>query len=300
MLGIVIDTAVSSGPEGVFDGTNMVRIAAAVAFFMMIRPALFGLSSVANNYIVMPNITPLVLSRLNRWTLGQSVTFFDDDFAGRIAQKQMQTANALTSIVSEVISAIVFALASMLGSLILLGSIHPGVMLPFAAWLVVYFLLIRWYLPRIRERSAARAGARAMVTGQVVDTITNIKTVKLFAHAENEDDDAAREAMAVLRDRALEFGWLSASFRFLLMTLAGVLPVMLIGATLLLWRTGGASAGDIVAAGAISIRIAQMTGWVSFTLMGIYAHVGEVENGMQTLATPQPRRRQYGRKRTVR
>ncbi|MEP3331013.1 ABC transporter ATP-binding protein [Sedimentitalea sp.] len=284
MLGIVIDTAVSSGPEGVFDGANMVRIAAAIAFFMMIRPALFGLSSVANNYIVMPNITPLVLSRLNRWTLGQSVTFFDDDFAGRIAQKQMQTANALTSIVSEVISAIVFALASMLGSLILLGSIHPGVMLPFAAWLVVYFLLIRWYLPRIRERSAARAGARAMVTGQVVDTITNIKTVKLFAHAENEDD-AAREAMAVLRDRALEFGWLSASFRFFLMTLAGVLPVMLIGATLLLWRTGGASAGDIVAAGAISIRIAQMTGWVSFTLMGIYAHVGEVENGIQTLAT---------------
>ncbi|WP_424985761.1 ABC transporter ATP-binding protein [Microbulbifer sp. S227A] len=284
MLGLVIDTAVSGGPQGVFDGSNLVRILAAVGFFMLIRPALFGLSSVANNYIVMPNITPLVLSRLNRWTLGQSVTFFDDDFAGRIAQKQMQTANALTSIVSEVISAIVFAVASMLGSLLLLGSIHPAVMLPFALWLLVYFLLIRWYLPRIRERSAARAGARAMVTGQVVDTITNIKTVKLFAHAAHEDD-AARGAMAVLRDRALAFGRLSASFRFFLMTLAGVLPVMLIGATLLLWRDGGASAGDIVAAGAISIRIAQMTGWVSFTLMGIYAHVGEVENGMQTLAT---------------
>ncbi|MBK0326058.1 ABC transporter ATP-binding protein [Rhodobacteraceae bacterium F11138] len=283
ILGMVIDTATAAAPEDLFSGQNLIRIAVAVAFFMLVRPVLFGLSSLTNNYIVMPNVTPLVLSKLNRWTLGQSVSFFDDDFAGRIAQKQMQTANALTSIVSDVINAIVFSFASLAGSLVLLSSIHPGVMLPFIGWLAFYFALIYWFLPRIRARSAARAGARAMVTGQIVDTITNIKTVKLFAHATNEDD-AARHAMADLRGRALDFGRLSASFRFALMTLAGVLPVMLIGATLFLWRDGVATTGDIVAAGAISIRIAQMTGWVSFTLMGIYAHVGEVENGMRTLA----------------
>ncbi|SFU13968.1 ABC transporter ATP-binding protein [Sedimentitalea nanhaiensis] len=282
MLGLVVDTAMTGGPDGLFSGPNLVRIGVAVAFFMLVRPMLFGLSSLANNYVVMPNVTPLVLSKLNRWTLGQSVSFFDDDFAGRIAQKQMQTANAMTSIVSEVISAIVFSLASLVGSLLLLSSIHPAVMLPFVVWLLVYFALIYWFLPRIRVLSAARAGARAMVTGQIVDTITNIKTVKLFAHAEHEDS-AAHDAMAELRHRALKFGSLSAAFRFALMTLAGVLPVVLIGATLLLWRDGVATTGDIVAAGAISIRIAQMTGWVSFTLMGIYAHVGEVENGMRTL-----------------
>ncbi len=283
MLGLVVDTATAGGPDDLFSGPNLIRIAVAVAFFMLLRPVLFGLSSLTNNYIVMPNVTPLVLSKLNRWTLGQSVGFFDDDFAGRIAQKQMQTANALTSIVSDVISAIVFSLASLAGSLLLLSSIHPGVMLPFVVWLLAYFALIYWFLPRIRARSAARAGARAMVTGQIVDTITNIKTVKLFAHADHEDD-AARAAMGDLRNRALDFGRLSAAFRFVLMALAGVLPVILIGATLFLWREGAASTGDIVAAGAISIRVAQMTGWVSFTLMGIYAHVGEVENGMRTLA----------------
>ena len=283
ILGLVIDGAVAEGPEGFFAPQNMALVLGSVAFFMLIRPVLFGLSAVSNAMIVQPNVTPLVLSKLNRWTLGQSVTFFDDDFAGRIAQKQMQAANALTSVVAEVISAIVFALASLVGSLALLGAIHPLVVLPFAVWLVVYFALIRWYLPRIRKRSAARAGARAMVTGQVVDTITNIKTVKLFALADHEDD-AARDAMVTLRERALEFGALSASFRFVLMTLAGLLPVLLLGATLLLWRSGAASAGDIVAAGAISIRIAQMTGWVSFTLMGLYANVGEIENGMNTLA----------------
>ncbi|KUJ77376.1 ABC transporter ATP-binding protein [Ruegeria profundi] len=285
MLGLVIDLATESGPENFLSAQNLWMILGVVAFFMLLRPAVFGLSSVTNNYIVMPNIPPLVLAKLNRWTLGQSVTYFDDDFAGRIAQKQMQTSNALASVVSETISAIVFALASLVGSLFLLGSIHPLVMLPFVAWMAVYFLLIRWYLPRIRVRSAARAGARAMVSGQVVDTITNIKTVKLFAHSDFEDQ-AARNSMIDLREKMLAFGALSASFRFILMVLAGVLPVLLLGATLLLWQSGGATAGDIVAAGAISIRIAQMTGWVSFTLMGLYANVGEIENGMKTLSKP--------------
>ncbi len=283
ILGRVIDVATSGGPEHFLTAENIWMIVGAAAFFMVIRPILFGLSSVSNNYIVMPNIPPLVLAKLNRWTLGQSVTYFDDDFAGRIAQKQMQTSSAMASVVSETISAIVFALASLVGSLLLLGSIHPLVMLPFAGWLVVYFMLVRWYLPRIRKRSAARAGARAMVSGQVVDTITNIKTVKLFAHSAFEDQ-TARNAMVDLRERSLDFGKLSATFRFILMVLAGVLPVMLLGATLWLWKLGMATAGDIVAAGAVAIRISQMTGWVSFTLMGLYANVGEIENGMKTLA----------------
>ncbi|SDD65647.1 ABC transporter ATP-binding protein [Ruegeria marina] len=283
ILGRVIDTAVDSGPGGFFSAENLGPVLWAAAFFMLIRPAAFGLSALSNNYIVMPNITPLVLARLNRWTLGQSVSYFDDDFAGRIAQKQMQTANALASVVSETISAVVFALASLAGSLALLGAIHPLVMLPFVLWLGVYFTLVCWYLPRIRKRSSARAGARAMVSGQVVDTITNIKTVKLFAHA-TQEDSAARETMVELRERSLDFGRLSAGFRFILMFLAGVLPVLLIGATLFLWQGGEASAGDIVAAGSVSVRIAQMTGWVSFTLMGLYANVGEIENGMHTLA----------------
>lgn len=283
VLGLVIDSAVDNGPDVFFSATNLGLILGSVAFFLLVRPALFGLSSISNAMIVQPNIPPLVLAKLNRWTLGQSVTFFDDDFAGRIAQKQMQTANSIGSVVSEAISAIVFALASLVGSFALLGMINPWVIVPFVLWLVAYFTLIRWYMPRARKLSAARAGAKAMVTGQVVDTITNIKTVKLFALSQHEDT-VARDAMAGLRNKAIDFGRMSASFRILLMTLAGVLPVLLIGATLLLWKVGNATAGDVVAAGAVSIRIAQMTGWVSFTLMGLYSNVGEIENGMKTLA----------------
>ena len=285
ILGMVIDTAIASGPDSFFSTANLLAIVGALGFFLVLRPILFGLSAASNAIIVQPNVNPLVLSRLNRWTMGQSVRFFDDDFAGRIAQKQMQTANAVTSVSVEVINVVAFALASLAGALALLGAIDWRITALFAGWLVGYFATIRWFLPRVRERSAKRAGARAMVSGQVVDTITNIKTVKLFAHAEFEES-TAQDAMADFREKALHFGYLSASFRFCLMTLAGLLPVLLIGATLFLWRDGLASEGDIVAAGAVSIRIAQMTGWVSFTLMAIYSNVGEIENGMKTLTRP--------------
>lgn len=295
ILGIVIDTAITSGPEQFFSAGNVAVIALALGFFLFVRPVLFGLSAASNAIIVQPNVNPLVLSRLNRWTLGQSVRFFDDDFAGRIAQKQMQTATAVTSVTTEMISVVAFALASLAGSLALLGSIDWRITGVFLVWLVGYFGLIHWFLPRIRKRSGTRAGARAMVTGQVVDSITNIKTVKLFAHADHEER-TAQDAMVSYREKSLQFGYLSASFRFCLMCLAGILPVLLIGATLFLWQAGSATEGDIVAAGAVSIRIAQMTGWVSFTLMAIYSNIGEIENGMKTLSARERVEDTYGAK----
>ena len=284
ILGRVIDTAVDTGPAAYF-AQNAWLLIGFVIFFVFLRPIVFGISSLANAVVIQPNTNPLVLSRLHRWSMGQSVTFFDNDFAGRIAQKQMQTARAITDVTMETISTVMFALATLIGSAILLTMINGWVAFALSLWLILYFALIRWFMPRIRVRSADRAGARAMVSGQVVDTITNIKTVKLFAHADHEDR-AALGAMDVFRDSAVAFGQMSAAFRISLMTLAGVLPVFLIGGTLLLWQNGQATAGDIAAAGSVSIRIAQMTGWVSYTLMGIYSNIGEVEDGMKTLTPP--------------
>jgi ATP-binding cassette subfamily B protein len=152
-------------------------------------------------------------------------------------------------------------------------------------WMGVYIGLIRYFLPLVRENSAARASARAMVTGQVVDTITNIKTVKLFAHAAFEDREALK-AMGSFRTKSIEYGVISTWFRLALMALAGLLPILLIGGTVLLWQQGHATAGDIAAAGAISMRIAQMSGWVSLSFLSIYSSVGEVEDGMRTLSAP--------------
>ncbi len=284
IMGWVIDAAVEAGPVGFFTD-HLWLLIACLGFYLVLRPLAFGVSSASNSVVIGPNILPLVLSRLHRWTLGQAVTFFDNDFAGRIAQKQMQAARAVTDVVTEAINTGAFALASVIGSVIYLLTVDWRIAAGLSVWLVAYIAMIRYFLPKVKANSAARASARAMVTGQVVDTITNIKTVKLFAHADFEDQ-VALKSMDVFRERSLEFGMISTWFRLALMTLAGVLPVMLIGGTLLLWQRGLATEGAIAAAGAIAMRIAQMSGWVSFTLMSIYTSVGEVEDGMRTLAVP--------------
>jgi ATP-binding cassette subfamily B protein len=282
MLGWVIDATLASTGDTYFSD-NMILLLGVTVFFLILRPIILGISGVMQAVVVGPSLGNLILSRLHRHSLGQSVTFFDDDFAGRIAQKQMQAARAATDLVVDMIHTVAFALASLIGSVILLFTIDARSALLLAVWAVSYIGLIRFFMPRIRERSKARAATRAMVTGQVVDTITNIKTVKLFAHDAHEDR-AATDAMETYWGTAVTYGWLSASFRFWLMALGGLLPIILVGMTLYFWTTGSATAGNIAAAGAISLRLSQMTGWVSFTLMGMYANVGELEDAMNTLS----------------
>ncbi len=283
ILGHVIDAATGT-PSQVFQN-HWELFALFAAFYLIARPLIFGINTSALALTIEPNLFPLILSRLHRWTLGHSVTFFDNDFAGRIAQKQMQTARAATDVVSGTIETAAFALASVIGSVALMIAINGSVSLVLLAWVVAYCLFIRYYLRRVRGASAMRASARANVTGQIVDTVTNMKTVKLFAHTEHEDR-VALDAMQTFRDTAMVYGAISSWFRFNLMALAGVLPVLMVGATVWLWSTGAATAGDIAASGAVSFRLAQMTGWVSFSLMGIFGNLGEVEDGLRTLTPP--------------
>ncbi|MCT4684430.1 MAG: ABC transporter ATP-binding protein/permease, partial [Roseicyclus sp.] len=284
LLGVVIDSTVTTGPDGYFTA-HLGLILFYTAFYLLLRPLFFGASAAFNGIVLPPNLAPLIQSRLHRWSLGHAVSFFDNDFAGRIAQKQMQTATALVNVVTEVINAGAFAVATLVGAVAMLLAIDWRIGLMLLVWTVGYGFMIRWFLPRIRLRSKTRAAARANVTGQIVDTITNIKTVKLFGHTEYEDETALG-AMRGYRDAALAFGYLSTGFRFALMATAGALPVALVLMAVALWQTGAVTAGEIAATGAVAMRIAQMTGWVSFTLMAVYSNIGEVEDGMRTLTPP--------------
>ncbi len=283
ILGLLIDAALTSSDLDPF-GDNFLVLAGSICFFLLLRPVVFGVSSYMQTVVITPNIFNLVLSRLHRWTLGQSVQFFDNDFAGRIAQKEMQTARAVTDVVVEIVHTVLFALASVIGAAFMLVTIDFSLTIGLISWLVAYLFMIKYFMPLIRSRSKGRAGARAMVTGQIVDTVTNIKTVKLFGHDDNEDN-AALSAMASFRRHSLKYGFIAAWFRFCLNGLAGVLPVMMVGGCLFFWSAGNVTAGDIAAAGAISLRLAQMTGWVSYTLMTLYTNLGEIEDGVKTLTT---------------
>lgn len=280
LLGQIVDVAASGGPLR----DSLTLLIGGVLLLMVLRPALFGVSAAFQSVVIGPNLFTLVVGRLHRWTLGQAVTFFDNDFAGRIAQKQMQVARSLTETVIETVNAVLFALATVIGTAVLVIGIDSRLLIVLAMWFATYVVFLRYFLPRIRARSKARAGAQAMLTGQVVDTITNIKTVKLFAGTGYETD-AAQRAMQDLRGRALEYGEVATLFRFGLITLAGVLPLAMVGLGLM-WQDAGVTPGDLAAVGAVSIRLSQMTGWVSFVLMAIFSHIGEVEDGMKTLTPP--------------
>ena len=280
LLGRVVDIAASTDPIG--DSAGL--LVGAVLLLMFLRPALFGVSAAFQSVVIGPNLFTLVVGRLHRWTLGQAITFFDNDFAGRIAQKQMQVARSLTEVIIEMVNAVLFALASVLGAAFLVAAVDPRLLLVLAGWFATYVIFLRVFLPKIRARSKARAGASAMLTGQVVDTITNIKTVKLFAGTSVERD-AAQSAMQDLRSRAIDYGSVATLFRFGLISLAGILPLMMVGFGLA-WRDAGVTPGDLAAIGAVSIRLSQMTGWVSFVLMAVFSHIGEVEDGMKTLTPP--------------
>jgi ATP-binding cassette subfamily B protein len=284
IIGWLIDLAQARGPAALF-AESWHLLLFAVGFFLLLRPALMGAGAAVNALTLNPNLYPLVLSRLNRHTLGQSLSFFDDDFAGRIAQKQQQTARAITEAVSETVNTLGLAVTAIIGAVAIMAGVNLWLGAMMLVWLSGYVLLIRHYMPKIRGGSTDRAAARAIVTGQVVDTITNIATVKLFSHGEGEDQATSR-ALGGYREAAIRFGVASAAFRFWLMTLSGGLPVMLVGGALFLWTRGAASTGEIATAGMIATRLAQMSGWVSMTAMGIVANVGEIEDGMRTLSPP--------------
>ena len=282
LVGHVVDLAVSQGREGFF-AANGALLLGAIAFFVLLRPALVTVTSALNALSVGPNATTLAMARLNRHTMGQSLRFFENDFAGRIAQKQMQTVSAIGSILSEVVNSLAYAFSVLLGSLLVLLQVSPRLGLVLLVWFAVYVAYIRYFLPRVRQRARARAGARAALSGQLVDVLSNMATVRLFANGGREEREA-EAAMARFRDRTLDFGAVSVAFRGGLSLLSGLLPVALIGCSVWFWQQGQATPGDIAVAGLLSTRLGQMSGWISFVAMGIFANIGEIENGVKTLA----------------
>ena len=282
--GRIIDMA-ESGDPGTFWAAFGPMIAFGLVFYLVLRPLIFAADSSVGSILVEPNLFPLVLSRLNRHTLGHSMRFFDNDFAGRISQKQMQTARALTGVVVEVIDVAIYCLAMFAVALVLMGGVDTRLLLVFLVWGVFYAVALWWFIPRVQARAAARAGARTRVTGQVVDALSNIATVKIFGHAEVEDR-ATRSALEGYRDRALHFGVMSAAFRLVLTTLGGLLPLASILGSVYLWSTGAATVGDIAMTAMVATRLAQITQRLGRSAIVIFTDIGEIEDGIETLAPP--------------
>jgi ATP-binding cassette, subfamily B, multidrug efflux pump len=283
-IGRVINLVTSSDPARLWN-TSWLTLLGMAAVLLVFRPlALTGQNLVANQAIS-ANVSNMIRWQ-NHWHVArQSWAFFQNDFAGRIASRVLQTGPAVRESLVALITGVWYILVYGSSALILLASADAWLALPITVWFASYLVLLRVFVPRMRDRSKEVSEARSMLTGRVVDTYTNILTVKLFARARHED--------AYVRDAIEEHtGLFYASLRlntlfsFCLTTLNAMLVTGTGAIAIALWVHGKVGVGTVAMALPLSWQIINIAGWVAMRVTEIFENIGVVQEGMMTIARP--------------
>ena len=283
-LGRLIDILTGGTPAEVWARSGFELILVAV-LVLTIRPIVHLIQILLLNNTILPNFGTLVRWRAHRHVLRQSVGWFEDDFAGRIANRIMQTPPAAGAVVFQLFDAITFAIAYVVASIVLLGQTDPVLVVPLLFWLIPYLFLVRWVLYRVTPASEAASNARSAVTGRVVDSYTNIHAVKMFAHHDREVDyakEAIEEARRTFQYEMRLYSIMDAGLMFL----NGVLVVGVVGWAIWLWMQGTASVGMVAVATSLALRLNAMSGWIMWALSDFFRELGVVKEGMLTIAQP--------------
>ncbi len=282
-MGRVVDL-LGGSPAQVWQdhGTEFLLIA---AFVLLLRPLLHVIDVLLLNNAVLPNFGTLIRWRAHKHVLRQSVGWFENDFAGRIANRIMQTPPAAGEVVFQVFDAISFSLAYLIGAAILLMAADARLLLPMLIWFALYAMLVRWTVRRVGPASQAASDARSTVTGRVVDSYTNIHSVKMFAH-DDQELSYAREAIEETRRTFQTEMRIFTIMDAVLVSLNGLLIVGVVGWAIALWMQGSATVGVVAAATALTLRLNAMTGWIMWALTSFFRQLGVVAEGMETIAQP--------------
>jgi len=283
-LGRLVDILTAGTPAQVWDDSGTEFLV--VAFLILtIRPALHVFQVMLLNNTILPNFGTLVRWRAHRHVLRQSVGWFEDDFAGRIANRIMQTPPAAGEVVFQLFDAITFAIAYLIAAAVLMGQADIRLLLPLMFWIVPYLFLLVWVVRRIGPASEAASNARSAVTGRVVDSYTNIHSVKMFAHHTREVDyakEAIEEARRTFKIEMRLYTIMDAG----LMVLNGFLVVGVVGWVIWLWMQGAASVGLVAVATSLALRLNAMSGWIMWAVTNFFRELGVVSEGMLTIAQP--------------
>ncbi len=282
--GRVVDVLGDTPPAEVWV-RHGVELAAVAAFILFVRPVVQTLSAALLNQSLMPNVGTIVRWRSHRHVLRQSVGWFQNDFAGRIANRMMQTAPAVGEVTFQTFDALVYAAVYLVGALWLLANTDPRLAVPLVVWFGLYLWLVGWTVPRVGRASKAFSDARSAITGRIVDSYTNIQSVKLFAHTRSEETYAG-EAIEHARKTFAAQMRIITLMELGLTVINGVLIVAVIGYAILLWQQGGASVGTVAAAAALTLRLNAMTGWIMWSLSSLFQNIGVIREGMETIAQP--------------
>ena len=256
-----------------------------VALMLVVRPLVMLADIAIRHNALIPGVTSLIRWQSHWHVVRQSWPFFQNDFAGRIANRVMQTANALRESVMATIRAVWYIAVYGVSALTLMALADWRLGVPTLAWFAGYLLFLRHFVPRMRDLAKASSEARSLVMARVVDSYTNILTVKLFARIADEDS-YVRETIDEHQGAIAAHMRLITQFMFYLTAMNAMLLVGTAAIGIWLWAQGAVSAGVVATALPLAWQIANVAGWVSWEVTGIFENIGVVQEGMQSIAVP--------------
>ncbi|HOX67469.1 MAG TPA: ABC transporter ATP-binding protein [Burkholderiaceae bacterium] len=283
MLGDIVDWLGRVEPSKLWaqERTHLLLLAA----ILLGSPLIIALQTLIKHQSLAANLPMRLRWNFHRLMLGQSMQFYQDEFAGRVATKVMQTALATRDVVMILCDIMVFVVIYFVTIIALVGRFDAWLLLPFMGWLVLYCAAIVFFVPRLGQVAKAQADARSLMTGRITDAYTNIATVKLFSHAGRESGyvRSAMQEFIVTVHRQMR---LVSGFEVVNHVLSMLLIASTAGATLWLWTRGELGVGAVAAATAMALRLNGISHWVMWEMASLFEHIGTVQDGMNTLSRP--------------
>ena len=284
-LGKIVDLAKgAANPAEFFEQHG--RMLFWMAFVALVaRPVAFGLHGMLINQTANSNVMNMVRWQQHRYILRQSLTFFQNDFAGRIANKLLQTGGALRQSVVEAVDALWYIGIYWTSAAIIFFQLDARLLVPLVAFLTGFVAMIWYFVPKLIGQATVVSEARSLLTGRIVDSYTNILTVKLFAHTEGEDG-YAKEAISdhLLKHRSQLR--IITRFEIVQLALTSMLIAGTTGTALWLWSLGAISLGAIAVTVGLAIRINNLSGWAMWVVTSIFENAGTVQEGMELISKP--------------
>lgn len=284
MLGQLVDWLVEQNPDTLI-AERRTELLLFGAFVLILLPSLIWLRSTVMHQTLLGNYPMAIRWRAHRYLLGQSMSFYQDEFAGRVATKMMQTALSVRETVMKLLDVMVYVSVYFFSMVFLIGQSDPVLMIPMLGWLAGYALVLRYYLPRLKQSAMDQADARSMMTGRVVDSYTNIQTVKLFSHSRRESD-YAQEAMDQFLGtvhRQMRYGTgLNVSVNTLIYVLLFVVGCF----SIYLWTLSAITVGAIAVAVSMALRLNGLAQWIMWEVSMLFENLGMVADGRNTLSQP--------------
>jgi ATP-binding cassette subfamily B multidrug efflux pump len=283
-LSRIIDLA-QGAPNPNFFSDHALELTWMVVVALVLRPIFVALHDLLVHQTISPGMTSMINWQNHSYVLKQSVNFFQNDFAGRIAQRIVQTGNALRDSAVQTVDAMWHVLIYSIGALVLFAEADWRLMIPLLSWILGFILALWYFVPRVKARSVVSSDARSKLMGRIVDGYTNITTLKLFAHTSSEQQ-YAREAISEQTEKTQLAGRVITEMDTVITTLNGILIVWTTGLALWLWTQSMISVGAIALATGLVIRIVNMSGWIMWVVNGIFENIGMVQDGLQSISQP--------------